>query len=174
MSTQQFVCTTLSSHETVVYISISPVNPFTRTLVSSEGSGPDCSAIISHAHWQRPSTIFLAFTDSHWAFNSVVHKCILIHSDVPGWASSPEPTEPSPFKPKPGLTRIRAWSGLGPSLKSQKPKPGAQARALISLFWSADAQKKMVSNSTKNVSSGSHAHYGNLWVVLAFPFVGGC
>jgi hypothetical protein len=29
-------------------------------------------------------------------------------SDVPGWASSPEPTEPGPFKPKPGPTRMRA------------------------------------------------------------------
>jgi len=29
-------------------------------------------------------------------------------SDVPGWASSPEPTEPSLFKPKPGPTRMRA------------------------------------------------------------------
>ena len=29
-------------------------------------------------------------------------------SDVPGWASSAEPTEPSPLKPKPGLTQMRA------------------------------------------------------------------
>jgi len=29
-------------------------------------------------------------------------------SDVPGWASSPEPAEPGPFKPKPGPTRMGA------------------------------------------------------------------
>jgi len=41
-----------------------------------------------------------------------------------GLGSSPEPTEPSPFKPKPGLTRSGLEVGLGPSLKSQKPSPG--------------------------------------------------
>jgi hypothetical protein len=50
-------------------------------------------------------------------------------SDVLGRASSPEPTEPSPFKPKPGLALTRARSGLGPGFRFRKPKPGAQARA---------------------------------------------
>jgi hypothetical protein len=31
-----------------------------------------------------------------------------MNSDVPGWASSPEPAKPSPFKPKPGPTWMRA------------------------------------------------------------------
>jgi len=34
-------------------------------------------------------------------------------SDVLGWASSPEPTEPSLFKPKPSRALTRACSGLG-------------------------------------------------------------
>ena len=63
-------------------------------------------------------------------------------SDVPGWASSPEPVEPSLFKPKPGLTHVRAWSGLGPGLKSQKPKPGAQAPWYLCLV--CRCSKKMV------------------------------
>ena len=53
------------------------------------------------------------------------------HSDVLGWASSPEPAELSPFKPKPDLTLVKAYSGLGPGFRYLKPKPGAQARALI-------------------------------------------
>ena len=52
-------------------------------------------------------------------------------SDVLGWASSPEPAKPSPFKPKPGQALTRACSGLGLGFRYQKPKPEAQARALM-------------------------------------------
>ena len=38
-------------------------------------------------------------------------------SDVPGRTSSPEPTEPSPFKPKPSQALTRACSGLGPGFR---------------------------------------------------------
>jgi hypothetical protein len=55
----------------------------------------------------------------------------MTYSDVPGWASSPEPAEPSPFKPKPDPTLVKACSGLGPGFRYLKPKPGAQARALV-------------------------------------------
>jgi hypothetical protein len=54
-----------------------------------------------------------------------------VTSDVLGWASSPEPTELSPFKPKPSRALTRACSGLGLGFRFQKPKPEAQARALI-------------------------------------------
>ena len=52
-------------------------------------------------------------------------------SDVLGRASSPEPAEPSPFKPKPSRALTRACSGLGLGFRFQKPEPEAQARALI-------------------------------------------
>ena len=52
-------------------------------------------------------------------------------SDVLGWASSPEPAEPSPFKPEPGRALMRACNGLGLGFRYWKPEPGAQARALI-------------------------------------------
>jgi hypothetical protein len=51
-----------------------------------------------------------------------------LYSDVLGRASSPEPAEPSPFKPKPGPALTRACSRLGPGFRFRKPKPGAQAR----------------------------------------------
>ena len=51
--------------------------------------------------------------------------------DVLGWASSPEPTKPSLFKPKPDLTLVKACSGLRPGFKYLKPKPGAQVWALV-------------------------------------------
>ena len=41
-----------------------------------------------------------------------------------GWAWSPEPAEPSPFKPGQSPALTRAPSGLGPGLRSQKPEPG--------------------------------------------------
>ena len=50
-----------------------------------------------------------------------------IHSDVLGWASSPEPAEPSPSKPKPSPALTRARSELGPGFRFWKPKPRAQA-----------------------------------------------
>ena len=52
-------------------------------------------------------------------------------SDVLGRASSPEPAEPSPFKPEPGRALMRACNGLGLGFRYWKPEPGAQARALI-------------------------------------------
>ena len=58
-------------------------------------------------------------------------KTISAISDVLGWASSPEPAEPSLFKPKPGRALTRACSGLGPGFRYQKPEPEAQAQALI-------------------------------------------
>jgi hypothetical protein len=64
-------------------------------------------------------------------------------SDVLGWASSPEPTEPSPFKPKPSQALTRACNGLGPGFRFQKPEPRAQARALIlQVIWRADSQSE--------------------------------
>ena len=56
---------------------------------------------------------------------------LLTISDVLGWASSPDPAEPSPFKPKPSRALTRACSGLGLDFRFQKPEPEAQARALI-------------------------------------------
>jgi hypothetical protein len=56
-------------------------------------------------------------------------------SDVLGQASSPEPAEPSPSKPKPSPALMRACSGLGPSFRFWKPKPGAQAQALTLVVW---------------------------------------
>ena len=50
-------------------------------------------------------------------------------SDVLGWASSPEPAEPSPFKPEPGRALTRAYSGLRLGFRFRKPEPEAQARA---------------------------------------------
>jgi len=50
---------------------------------------------------------------------------------VLGWASSPEPAELSPFKPKPSWALTRACSGLGLGFRFQKPEPKAQAQALI-------------------------------------------
>jgi hypothetical protein len=41
-------------------------------------------------------------------FAAIAAENVEAGSDVPGWASSPEPAEPSPFKPKPGPTRMRA------------------------------------------------------------------
>jgi len=55
----------------------------------------------------------------------------LADSDVLGWASSPEPAKPSPFKPKPGRALTRACSGLGLGFRYQKPEPEAQAWALM-------------------------------------------
>ena len=52
---------------------------------------------------------------------------VAMGSDVLGWASSPEPAEPSPFKPEPGRALTRACNGLGPGFRFQKPEP----RALI-------------------------------------------
>ena len=52
-------------------------------------------------------------------------------SDVLGRASSPEPAELSPFKPKPSQALTRACSGLRLGFRFQKPEPEAQARALI-------------------------------------------
>jgi len=52
-------------------------------------------------------------------------------SDVLGRASSPEPAEPSLFKPKPSRALTRACSGLGLGFRFWKPEPEAQARALI-------------------------------------------
>jgi hypothetical protein len=46
---------------------------------------------------------------------NIVSSCnfILVEtSDVLGQASSPEPAEPGPFKPKPGQALARACSGL--------------------------------------------------------------
>ena len=59
-------------------------------------------------------------------------------SDVLGWASSPEPA-----KPGQSPAQMKAWSGLGPSFKSQKPKPWAQAQALayISLVHRSATKK---------------------------------
>jgi len=44
-------------------------------------------------------------------------------------ASNPEPTEPSPFKPKPGWALTRACSRLGLGFRFQKPEPEPQAQA---------------------------------------------
>ena len=52
-------------------------------------------------------------------------------SDVLDWASSPEPAEPSPFKPEPGRALMRACNGLGLGFRYWKPEPGAQARAYV-------------------------------------------
>jgi len=56
---------------------------------------------------------------------------VQVGSDVLGWASSPEPTKLSPFKPKPGWALTRACSGLRLGFRYQKPKPEAQAQAFI-------------------------------------------
>jgi hypothetical protein len=62
-------------------------------------------------------------------------------SDVLDWASSPEPTEPSLFKPKLSQALTRACNGFGPGFRFQKPKPRAQAWALIpQVTWCADSQ----------------------------------
>jgi hypothetical protein len=61
----------------------------------------------------------------HW----IIEECM--SSDVLGWASSPEPAKPSPFKPKLSRALTRACSGLGLGFRFQKPEPEAQARALI-------------------------------------------
>jgi len=53
-------------------------------------------------HWD--STLRLP-TDTP---TSCSEKEAVLTSDVLGWASSPEPAEPGPFKPKPGPTRTRA------------------------------------------------------------------
>jgi hypothetical protein len=72
-----------------------------------------------------------------WMLMTMVMKIQLLwcsnYSDVLGWASSPEPTEPSLFKPSQSPTLTRAWNGLGPGLRFWKPKPKlqAQARALV-------------------------------------------
>jgi len=50
---------------------------------------------------------------------------------VLGWASSPEPTEPSLFKPKSSPAPMRACNGLGLGFRYGKSEPRAQARALI-------------------------------------------
>ena len=52
-------------------------------------------------------------------------------SDVLGWASSPEPAESSPFKPKLSRALTRACNRLGPGFRFQKPEPRAQTQALI-------------------------------------------
>ena len=43
-------------------------------------------------------------------------------SDVLGQASSPEPAEPSPFKPKPSWALTRACSRLRLGFRFQKPR----------------------------------------------------
>ena len=63
------------------------------------------------------------------------------HSYVLGWASSPELAELSPFKPKLSWALTRACNRLGPGFRFQKPKPRAQAQALIpQVTWGADSQ----------------------------------
>ena len=61
--------------------------------------------------------------------DQILEKSLDIISDVLGWASSPEPAEPSPFEPKPSRALTRACSGLGLGFRFWKPKPEAQARA---------------------------------------------
>ena len=41
-----------------------------------------------------------------------LHSAWAVASDVLGRASSPEPAEPSPFKPKPSRALTRAWAWL--------------------------------------------------------------
>jgi hypothetical protein len=65
---------------------------------------------------------------NNWGVMSEAIACTI--SYVLGRASSPEPAEPSLSKPKPSPALTRACSGLGPGFRFQKPKPGAQARAL--------------------------------------------
>jgi hypothetical protein len=61
-------------------------------------------------------------------------------SDVLGWASSPEPAEPSPFMPELSWALTRACNGLGPGFRFKKPEPRAQAQALIpQVTWRADS-----------------------------------
>ena len=85
-----------------------------------------------------------------------------------GWASSPEPAEPSPFEPKPGLTWTRAWCGLGPGLRSQKLEPWAQAWALTSPFWPADSQWKWLVTVHKVFS----VSLTQLWRFVALKWLG--
>jgi hypothetical protein len=58
------------------------------------------------------------------------------HNDVLGWASSPEPAELSPFKPKLSWALKRAYNRLELGFKYQKPKPGLQYIAV----WHAEPQ----------------------------------
>ena len=57
--------------------------------------------------------------------NLAVLPLLLVGSDVLGRASSPEPAEPSPFKPEPGRALMRACNGLGLGFRYWKPEPGA-------------------------------------------------
>jgi hypothetical protein len=80
----------------------------------------------------------------------------IILSDVLGWASSPEPAEPSPFKPKPGRALTRACSGLGPGFRYQKPEPEAQARASIHcnlVYISAIIIRKIIPFCLKTINA---------------------
>jgi len=56
--------------------------------------------------------------------NVAIQKCEVECSDVLGRASSPEPAEPSPFKPEPSRALMRACNGLGLGFRYQKPEPG--------------------------------------------------
>ena len=75
----------------------------------------------------RPPFLELGLCSCH----KVVRGQFVKISDVLGWASSPEPAELSPFKPELGRALMRACNGLGLGFRYWKPKPGAQARALI-------------------------------------------
>ena len=90
-----------------------------------------------------------------------------------GWASSLEPAELSPFKPKPSLALMRACNGLGLGFRYQKPEPRAQAWALIycSLACRSTIGKVKYYSVSKNqfnsmkIKLGSHAHQALLVLI---------
>ena len=101
-------------------------------------------------------------------------------SDVLGWASSPEPAELSPFKPKPSLAPMRACNGLGLGFRYQKPEPRAQAWDLIycSLACRSTIGKVKYYSVSKNqfnsmkIKLGSHAHQAlPVLIQLAFHLI---
>jgi hypothetical protein len=83
------------------------------------------NAICSGSLWQLTSYILLGGLSEYGS-----------NENDPKWnprgilASSSEPAEPSPFKPKTSWALARACSGLGLGFRFQKPEPEAQARAL--------------------------------------------
>ena len=65
-------------------------------------------------------------------------------SDVLGWASSPEPAEPSPFKPEPGRALMRACNGLG--LGSPKGEQSCLLLNLLGGFLCSTKPTRMVAS----------------------------
>ena len=79
---------------------------------SSSGIGQDMMSCLTYPK-TKGTSLKITIQKGH-KLNPPGFAChCWVNSDVLGWASSPEPAELSPFKPKPSLAPMRACNGLG-------------------------------------------------------------